>query len=204
MRLLLQKGFEPANVRTSHHRAESHAHANRRIKIVVGGDSAGGNLSLGLVSQILHPYQGIPALKLEKPLAGVLLISPFISFDEETKSFKENQETDIVGTGLLKEMVKGFVKPEQRNAWSEPLLAEPNHWNGFPAQKVLNLWGEAEMLRDAVSALGEKLVKAGVNVRNVECPGHVHVECVLDAASGLEYGIMATEIWDWLRSVFSK
>lgn len=159
-------------------------------------------MSLGLASQILHPYKGIPALKLDQPLAGVLLMSPFVSFDEDTKSFKENLQYDICGTGLLKEMVDSFVKPEQRNAWSEPLLAEPSHWKGFPAKKVLNLWGEAEMLRDAVSAQGEKLVKAGVNVRNVECPSHVHVECVLDASSGLGYGVMATEIWDWLASVF--
>jgi len=99
-------------------------------------------------------------------------------------------------------MVDSYVLPEPRNPWSEPLLAESSHWKGAPALKALNLWGEADILRDAVSSLGGKLAEGGVNVRNVECPGHVHVDWVLDAASGSGYDPMAMEIWDWKGSFF--
>lgn len=160
-------------------------------------------MSLGVISQALHPLEGVPHLKLEEPLAGVLLISPWISFDETTNSYKENQSTDICGPILLKEMVEGYIAPEQRNAWSEPILANSSWWNGFPAKTVLNIWGEIEMLRDAVATMGDTLTSARVNVKNIECPLHVHVDCVLDASSGLEYGNMATEIWGWLNNALS-
>jgi acetyl esterase/lipase len=163
----------------------------------MGGDSAGGNLALAVMGHILHPMDELEALELQKPLAGVMLLSPWISFREDTKSFTENSGTDICGPDLLRQMATLFL-PEKSSSWSEPLLAEPSWWKGFPARSVLNIWGELEMLRDSVSEMGEKLTQAGVNVENVECPLHVHVDCVLDAQSGLEPGLMATKIWEWL------
>lgn len=100
-------------------------------------------------------------------------------------------------------MVEKFILPKDRNNWSEPYLADIAWWSGFPAKNVLNLWGEIEMLQDPVKEVGEKLLKAGVNVKNIECPLHVHVDCMLDAQSGLEYGLMATQTWDWLAMVCS-
>lgn len=171
--------------------------------MIVGGDSAGGNLALGLIAHILHPMEGLTPLNLGEPLAGLLLISPWVSFSDEFKSFRDNTPTDVVKPALLEEMVQAFVLPRDRNHWSEQYLAESSWWKGFPARNVLNLWGELEMLRDAVAATGKKLSEAGVNIKNVECPLHIHVDCIMDAQAGLAYGIMATEIWDWLSIVYS-
>ncbi|KAH8977129.1 Alpha/Beta hydrolase protein [Lactarius akahatsu] len=56
---LLQKGIPPSN-------------------IVIGGDSAGANLTLQLASHLLHPLVSIPAPpSLSQPFAGALLISPW-------------------------------------------------------------------------------------------------------------------------------
>lgn len=173
--------------------------------MVIGGDSAGGNMSLGLISEIMHPLAGLaPPLSLETPLAGVLLISPWVSFSNEFRSFHVNTPTDICTPALLDQMVDAFVLPKDRNNWSEPYLADQSWWTGFPAKDVLNIWGELEMLQDPVKEVGCKLSKAGVEITNVECPLHVHVDCMLDAQSGLEYGLMATEIWDWLAKVYSQ
>lgn len=144
--------------------------------------------------------EGVLPVQLAEPLAGVLLISPWISFDETTKSFKECQDTDICGVTLLSDMFNSYIAPRQRNNWSEPLLAESSWWRGFPAKSVLNIWGEVEMLRDAICKLGTNLASAGVNVQNVECPLHVHVDCVLDAQSGMGWGEMSKDIWTWLST----
>ncbi len=172
--------------------------------MIVGGDSAGGNLSLGLTAQILHPLKGLTPLTLDEPLAGLLLISPWVSFSDEFESFRDNTRTDIVKPALLEEMVQAFIFPKDRNPWSEQYLAESSWWKGFPAKTVLKLWGELEMLRDAVATTGKKLSAAGVTIKNVECPLHMHVDCIMDAQAGLEYGVMATEIWEWLATVYSR
>lgn len=155
-------------------------------------------MSLGLISHILHPMGGLPPLSLAGPLAGVLLISPWCGFDEDTASAKENAETDVCAPELLREMRDAFIRPEDRNNWSEAYLANSSWWKGFPAGSVLSLFGEQEMLRDHIAKLNDTLQEAGVNVTSVECSLHVHVDCVLDATAGLAYGVMATEIWDWL------
>ncbi|KEF56728.1 uncharacterized protein A1O9_06918 [Exophiala aquamarina CBS 119918] len=161
-------------------------------------------MALGVISQILHPYKDLRVLKLNEPLAGALLVSPWVNFGEDTESFRLNTDKDIVTPPLLREMVKVFVADSDRNNWSEPYLTEEGWFKNFPAKSVLNLSGEHELLRDSIDELGTKMLKAGVNVENVECPLHVHVDCILDAQAGLDYGEMATKSWDWLAKVFSN
>ncbi|KIW17959.1 hypothetical protein PV08_05154 [Exophiala spinifera] len=173
----------------------------RPSDIVVAGDSAGGNMCLGIVSHILHPLEGIPPLGLREPLAGVLLISPWVSFDEDASSYKENVNLDICSPELLHAMADAYV-PAVRNNWTDPYLAESFWWKGFPAKEVLNLCGGHELLKDYVLSVGRALSQAGVDIKTVECPLHVHVECILDAQVGLSTGEMAEEIWAWLPQAF--
>jgi len=175
----------------------------KNSQIVIGGDSCGGNLALGVISQILHPMKGLTPLNLDGHLAGVLLISPWVNFGEDTPSFTANALKDCLHPPLLREMVETYVADSDRNNYSEPYLAESSWWQSFPAKSVLHLWGEIELLRDSCAEFGGKLSKAGVNVENIECPLHVHVDCILDAQAGLEYGEMATNTWGWLVRVFS-
>lgn len=173
----------------------------RGRQIVIGGDSAGGNISLNVIAHILHPLEGVPELKLTEDLAGVFLISPWISFDISATS-KENGWSDIFTADLLQEMADLYVPPGgERDLRTEPVLADSSWWKGFPARSVLNVWGELEILRPSIVDLGRQLQDAGVPVKNVECPLHVHADCVLDAGTGLAYGTMATEIWNWLSDV---
>lgn len=50
------------------------------LKIVIAGDSAGGNLTLGLISHLLHPHPDVPKVELSGPLATTILISPWVKF----------------------------------------------------------------------------------------------------------------------------
>jgi len=71
--------------------------------ITIGGDSAGGNLSLAVLSHLTHPHTTIPALNLQSKLNGALLISPWSSFNVHTPAFESNAEKDMFdGRPLLR------------------------------------------------------------------------------------------------------
>ncbi|KAH9206099.1 Alpha/Beta hydrolase protein [Leptodontidium sp. 2 PMI_412] len=79
--------------------------------ILIGGDSAGGNLCsalllhLGRPRPLVSPKEGGVAslFRLQSPLKAALLISPWISFETQSPSFKRNRTTDYMTTKALNE-----------------------------------------------------------------------------------------------------
>ncbi|KAI1625071.1 Alpha/Beta hydrolase protein [Exophiala viscosa] len=182
LRFILDKGYSPSD-------------------IAIGGDSGGGNLALGIISILLHGLNGIPPLKLDGPLAGVLLISPMVSFSTESESWTTNKDKDCVAPISMTLLGPAYVDAKDVNNYSEPLQADVAWWKDLPAKSVLNVYGEDECFKSHVVELGEKLTKAGNHVENVECPAHVHIDWVLDLQVGFEPGIMSVKILDWLSRV---
>jgi acetyl esterase/lipase len=112
---LLNKGIPPEN-------------------IVVGGDSAGGNLSLQLASHILHSRPSLPPPPaLEKPLAGGLLISPWNPYNVDTPSYAWNNSKDVLTVPAFEcvvSLARVGITPDLRH-YGEPLLAPPGWWQGL-------------------------------------------------------------------------
>ncbi|KAF4950780.1 hypothetical protein FGADI_7976 [Fusarium gaditjirri] len=69
--------------------------------LIVGGDSAGGNLTAQLAYHLLHPNPAVPGVKLRSPLAGMFLVSPWLSDRTDTTSFQEYGNVDMLSAGLL-------------------------------------------------------------------------------------------------------
>ncbi|RBR09767.1 hypothetical protein FVER53590_30473 [Fusarium verticillioides] len=69
--------------------------------LIVGGDSAGGNLAAQLAYHLLHPNPAVPEVKLERPLAGMFLVSPWLSDRTDTASFESYGNVDMLSAGLL-------------------------------------------------------------------------------------------------------
>ncbi|KAF5549088.1 alpha beta hydrolase fold [Fusarium mexicanum] len=69
--------------------------------LIVGGDSAGGNLTAQLAYHLLHPNPTVPEVKLQSPLAGMFLVSPWLSDRTDTSSFKDYGNVDMLSVGLL-------------------------------------------------------------------------------------------------------
>ncbi|KAH9053303.1 alpha/beta-hydrolase [Lactarius vividus] len=94
---LLQKGISPSN-------------------IVIGGDSAGANLTLQFASHLLHPLASIPAPPaLSQPFAGALLISPWLAYGVDAPSYARNDGKDLVFSRsfkLMSDLVRAGVTPE--------------------------------------------------------------------------------------------
>ncbi|EXJ65787.1 uncharacterized protein A1O5_11028 [Cladophialophora psammophila CBS 110553] len=170
--------------------------------VIIGGDSAGGNLTLGILSATKHSHPGIPWLELASPLKGALLISPWVDLSVGTsKSWIENKDKDIVSTTIIPELVGNLVSDDERGEFSDPARADSKWWADTPVSSILALAGTHELFCDDIREVCHKLKEAGLNVEAVECPKQVHIDCMLDAQSGLEHGAMSHAIWDWLKKV---
>jgi len=183
LRYLIENGYKPSD-------------------IIVGGDSAGGNLAIALMSNLLHPLPESKPLSLDGPIAGLLLISPWVTFSSDSLSFKECEHKDIFTAAAMHEWADSYASTTERNNYTEPLRAEIPWWSNLPATKVLNLAGGHELFRDDIEAFGKVLETAKVHVKTVVCQKQVHVDCILDAETGLSVGPMSTEAWAWLDSVY--
>ena len=167
---LLQKGIPPSN-------------------IVVGGDSAGGNLTLQLGSHLLHPLASIPAPPtLSEPLAGALLVSPWVSYSVDAPSYARNEGKDLVPTRSYKfmgDLVKLGVTPELKHHM-EPLSAPADWWSGLDGvySRILITTGEHEGLFDQIIDASGAIGKHVKDTTTVVEPGGIHEDMIVKFAVG--------------------
>jgi len=64
--------------------------------VFLAGDSAGGNLALAVLSHLSHPHPEIDPIEVVELLAGIAVISPFVTFDLNLPSEKQHRHTDVV------------------------------------------------------------------------------------------------------------
>lgn len=132
-----------------------------QTQILLGGDSAGGNLVAALLQHITHPHPEVPAFKLSKPLHAALLISPWISFNTTTPSFETNAESDYFGAKAVGKAALYYIRPgTAHDVYSEPATSPPEWWVHIAADTVqhLMIWaGGGEVLVDGIRAFADKV-----------------------------------------------
>jgi acetyl esterase/lipase len=127
-------------------------------QIILGGDSAGGNLALAILSQILHPRNDVPSISLgNEKFKGVVLSSPWVTFDQTAPAFKINAKKDILYGPVLKKWSDAFVGAAPRDNFTYPLDAAPEWWSDLPADETLVLAGGNELLVDDIKDFTDKL-----------------------------------------------
>ncbi len=132
-------------------------------RLVVCGDSAGGNLAA--VVALMARDRGGPAI------AGQILLYPITDHSFDTKSYKENGSGYFLTMATMKWFWNHYLaSPEQGSEpYASPLRAE---LKGLPPAIVLT--AQYDPLRDEANAYAAKLQDAGVTVRRIACMGHVH------------------------------
>jgi acetyl esterase len=163
-------------------------------RIVVGGDSAGGNLSAALT--IRARDKGGP-----KFLAQLLLYPVTNTYSLDTSSYHDYAE----GYGLTKGDMEWFCNHylEQREdgtaPYASPLLCDD--LGGLPPAHIIT--AEFDVLRDEAEAYARRLKEAGNDVTCVRYNGMIHgfltMDGILDKANG-----SLTELANVLRSMFQK
>ncbi|KAK3687384.1 Alpha/Beta hydrolase protein [Podospora appendiculata] len=128
-------------------------------QLIVGGDSAGGNLALGLMSHLSHTHPAIPALDNVQRLKGVFLISPWVAFTQDAPAFRTNKYKDSLSRPALKRWSDLFLGKAPEDEYNSPLGASEDWWRDFQAERILVISGGDELLVDDIVQFTEKLQK---------------------------------------------
>ncbi|GFF57922.1 steryl acetyl hydrolase 1 [Aspergillus udagawae] len=131
--------------------------------VIIGGDSAGGNLTLAVLSHISHTHKAIEPLDISGPLAGVFLISPWVSFSQSFPSVMTNMYKDIITSASAVSCSRAYLADQGEDNYNQPHLAPAEWWNGIKASSVLILAGSDEILITCIDEFVEKFKMAVPN-----------------------------------------
>jgi acetyl esterase/lipase len=132
-------------------------------RVVVGGDSAGGGLTLALLMALRDAGQPLPA--------GALLLSPWVDLSCAAPSHVELAPYDYLDREEILAWARCYAG---ELALTDPRLSVLNaSLGGLPPLFVQV--GEVELLRDPVLALAERAREAGVSVTLDLCAELPHV-----------------------------
>ena len=121
-------------------------------KIVLLGESAGGNLVLATLLQI-------KTAGLSQPSAAIW-IAPCVQFDEAFPSYQSNEKTDAIVANLSEEVFDKNLQSRDPTKAKNPLLAP--YYGDFSGCPPICLWAStAEILLDDSVRLYEKLKRVG-------------------------------------------
>ncbi|ERS96565.1 uncharacterized protein SPSK_01189 [Sporothrix schenckii 1099-18] len=183
--------------------------------IAIAGESAGGNLLLALLAHMQQPHLRIRALPGQPPgqpgdasqrLRGALVVSPRTRNEPTRPSHFENEGKDMLSRASMARTAEAW-KPVSGEVWAAPDEGDRAFWQGLRADRVLLTAGGDEIYRDDIVHTAEMMgagetSKAGEpTVQVVVCPHEVHVQGVIDLATGIEGGVMADAMLRWADEV---
>lgn len=176
----------------------------RPDQLVIGGDSAGGNLTMAVLSHILHPHPQIPErIELSGPLAGALLVSPWVNFSTMDALFKSNLENDIIGEHVGMRWGPAY-RGEHTDNYIEAQFAETEWFHGLE-RAVSNIWvwaGGAEVLVGSINEMTKKLREVHPRVDYFVEEDGIHINFFLDAnMNPPEENASTRKIEQWISSV---
>ncbi len=182
--------------------------------IIIGGDSGGGNLTMQFVSHLLHRHPQVAAVTLPQPLAGVVMVSPGLGSNADSRSFYENKNRDMITESIVRRLA-GRMLPEGEvdeldsidNPWARPLDANPTFFNklGEVVRKMYFVVGNCELLADHSRSMAALVKKQAPDVvlQLDEIPGQPHGGILLEAIVGTS-GESTRNMKTWYRELISE
>ncbi|KAL9488243.1 hypothetical protein ACSS6W_000520 [Trichoderma asperelloides] len=142
--------------------------------IVVGGDSAGGNLTVQLLHHLVEPHAEVPSIALQEPLSAAFLISPWLGKDTSAASFQENDRYDMVSVAVLRVLDADIrTRGEEtdtntggQDSWAEPFEYKGPWLNelGSVVRKIHITVGDREILADQGKLMAKTVIASNVGV----------------------------------------
>ncbi|KAK4695550.1 hypothetical protein P7C71_g2233, partial [Lecanoromycetidae sp. Uapishka_2] len=126
--------------------------------VSIGGDSAGANLAIGVLSHLMHPHPEIEPLRLETNLGAAILLAPWASFRTDWPSTTYNANKDIVSARAGDKWSQSFLGGKEKDAYNEPLSADPGWWRGLDdvVRDIMVVGGGDEVLIDCIRELARQ------------------------------------------------
>lgn len=182
--------------------------------IILGGDSAGANLTMALLGHLLHPHpqhELVPKIPLlgGSRFRGVMVLSPWITFSTSADSFKRNATKDLCTTTALDRWSKSFMGDAKEDPYNQPLSAPEGWWASCSGivQDVFIGGGKDEVMIDDIVALGKQIKKewkGGDGVGGVEVvvvPDEAHDSFFADRL--FKYIQMKVEVRTWMKKILA-
>ncbi|KAF4168957.1 hypothetical protein CNMCM6936_000368 [Aspergillus lentulus] len=166
--------------------------------VIVGGDSAGGNLAFALLLHLSHPHPEIEPVALSTNLAGVFGFAPWVSFRTDGPSMAANRFRDMITADALKRWSSAYLASGKSDAWSEPSLAPVEWWADAKTDQVLILAGQHEILFSAIDDFVERFKSVILNTTYVVGYGETHVDAVYSAPLKSTESQQGKELKRWL------
>lgn len=146
-------------------------------QMVVGGDSAGGNLTAQLLGHILHPNPRVDPIHLTKPFLAVFTVSPWVSGRAigraTNQSFQENGNIDMLAPSMILDSTRrllegtGYEAEESEDkGWAMPVDVNASWFDGL-SKTTRSLYvtvGKHEILRDQGLAFAENIRRRNTDV----------------------------------------
>ena len=139
-------------------------------KIVLIGESAGGNLVLSLLLQAKAAALPLPA--------AVFALSPTVQYDRELPSYRENAAKDSIVTNLSNEVCDVYLRSRDEAVLKNPIAA-PLYGNYTGCPPVLLWVSDDETLRDDSLLLFEKLKAQKVPAKLYRRAGMMHTWIII-------------------------
>lgn len=140
----------------TYHRADGRADCKGQV--LVGGDSAEGNLVLGLISILSHDHPCLSGLQSHgESFKDAVLISPWVTFDQNAASFGTNRLKDNVTAKGLKKWSDAYLDLHQSDFFNTPLGAPEGWWRNLPFDRILILAGGDELFVDDICDMASKM-----------------------------------------------
>ncbi|KAF7181172.1 hypothetical protein CNMCM7691_000301 [Aspergillus felis] len=171
------------------------------LDVFVGGDSAGGNLAVGLLSHLSHPHPAIPALNLEEPLAGVMLISPWTSLDANPVGVFNNIG-DLITTQVAGPWSSAYLGDAERDYYSDPSNAPSTWFENLLVKEILVLGGGNEIMRSMIEGFVSKVQMAFPSVELFIGEREAHVAPVFNLYVGSKIETkQGKALKEWLKKM---
>lgn len=153
------------------------------MQILLGGDSAGGNLAAALLQHIAHPHPEVARVTLARPLHAALLISPWVSFRDQGATFDSNAESDYITSKAVRRAASAYIAPgTQHDYYSEPATAPPEWWVDVATGTLRHMYiwaGGGEVLLGGIRSFADKVGAGFARAAGSQGPlQQVHLPCV--------------------------
>ncbi|KAK4934943.1 hypothetical protein LTR10_023909 [Elasticomyces elasticus] len=166
-------------------------------QILVAGDSAGGNLALALLSHISRPSLQVPVVEVAEPVAGAVLISPWVTFATDSPCMVENRYKDCLDVVNLREWSSSYIGNAAEDNYTTPLRADANWWASLKVNKLYVIAGGDELFADDIARFADRIKAVLNNVEFFSSPGEAHDSPVLDFLLNAPDGGAARQFYKW-------
>ncbi|MCJ1388390.1 hypothetical protein MMC18_001237 [Xylographa bjoerkii] len=165
-------------------------------QIVLGGDSAGGNMVFGILAHLLHPHPAIKPLQLSTTIRAAFAASPVSSF--RTKF--DNERQDPAPERTIKVWLENYLGSSATDRWNDPSQTDVAWWSGVDkvVKEILITVAANEMMGPDTQAFAAKLKVAFDKFTLFTAKNDFHAEPVIGMDLGFEECEASRRIKSWV------